>query len=57
MERDSKDSQPKRRPERDARGQSEQRHKGGSNKGVASADPRVLSGDEDGDATFPIQRS
>jgi hypothetical protein len=44
-------------PEADARGQSEKNHKGGSNEeGVSSANPRVLSGNKDGDATFPINR-
>jgi hypothetical protein len=43
-------------PEADAKWQSESNHKGGSNDGVSSADPRVLSGKEDGDATFPIKQ-
>lgn len=43
-------------PQSDAQGQSEQNHAGGTNDGVASADPRVLSGKKDGDATFPIKR-
>ncbi|WP_156465014.1 hypothetical protein [Mesorhizobium sp. Root552] len=43
-------------PERDAEGQSEKHHKGGSNDGVSSANPRVISGKEDGDATFPFER-
>ena len=43
-------------PEKDAAGQSEDRHAGGSNDGVVSANPRVLSGKEDGDATFPFDR-
>jgi hypothetical protein len=42
-------------PEQDARGQSEKNHKGGKNDGVASANPRVISGNKDGDATFPIK--
>lgn len=42
-------------PEADAEGQSEQNHKGGSNDGIASANPRVLSGETDGDATFPVK--
>jgi hypothetical protein len=41
-------------PEADAQGQSEKRHAGGSNDGVSSANPRVLSGNDDGDATFPF---
>jgi hypothetical protein len=43
-------------PESDAKGQSEQNHAGGSNDGTTSANPRVLSGDESGDATFPLKR-
>ncbi|SMH53953.1 hypothetical protein [Mesorhizobium australicum] len=43
-------------PEKDAEGQFEDRHAGGSNDGVTSANPRVLSGNEDGDATFPLDR-
>ncbi|RWD30849.1 MAG: hypothetical protein EOS22_06270 [Mesorhizobium sp.] len=45
-----------RSPEKDAKGQSEKNHKGGNNEGVSSANPRVLSRKEDGDATFPISR-
>ena len=40
-------------PETDAQGQSEKKHAGGSNNGVSSANPRVLSNDADGGATFP----
>jgi hypothetical protein len=47
---------PKPSPETDARGQSEKNHKGGKNDGVSSANPRVLSGKADGDATFPLKR-
>lgn len=43
--------------EADARGQSEKDHKGGRNSGVSSANPRSLSKDESGDATFPLDRS
>ncbi|MER8476027.1 hypothetical protein [Mesorhizobium sp. M1163] len=43
-------------PEADARGQSEKNHKGGTNDGVSSANPRVLSGEDDGNATFPYER-
>ena len=43
-------------PERDAEAQSEKRHKGGKNDGVISANPRVISGKKDGDATFPIKK-
>lgn len=45
-----------RAPECDAEAQSEKRHKGGKNDGVVSADPRVISGKKDGDATFPIKK-
>lgn len=48
---DFKDGDPG-NPEADAQGQSEKWHAGGGNDGVASANPRVLSGN-DGDATFP----
>jgi hypothetical protein len=44
-------------PESDAAGQSEKNHKGGSNDGTVSANPRVLSGKKDGDATFPIKKA
>ena len=43
-------------PEADAKGQSETSHMGGTNDGVTSANPRVLSPKKDGDATFPIKR-
>ena len=43
-------------PREDAAGQSETNHAGGSNNGMSSANPRALSGDEDGDATFPLKR-
>lgn len=43
-------------PERDAEGQSETSHKGGSNDGASSAGPRVVSGEESGDATFPLDQ-
>jgi len=42
-------------PENDAAGQSETRHAGGHNDGTTSASPRVLSGDDSGDATFPLK--
>ncbi|MEQ1943512.1 hypothetical protein ABMA32_13945 [Mesorhizobium sp. VNQ89] len=48
-------NKPTSNPEADAKGQSEKRHKGGSNDGVSSANPRVLSGNDDGDATFPFK--
>jgi len=44
-------------PENDAAGQSETHHAGGSNDGTTSANPRVLSDDDSGDATFPLKRS
>ena len=40
-------------PETDAQGQSDKKHAGDSNNGVSSANPRVLSNDDGGDATFP----
>lgn len=43
-------------PEADAEGQSEKHHSGGVNDGVSSANPRVLSGNDDGDATFPFKK-
>jgi hypothetical protein len=39
-------------PESDARGQFAKTQHGGKNDGVISANPRVLSGKKDGDATF-----
>lgn len=42
--------------EKDAQAQSEINHKGASNDGVPSADPRVISGRADGDATFPLEQ-
>ena len=39
-------------PQSDAAGQSEEKHAGGENDGMSSADPRVLSGKTSGDATF-----
>ena len=39
-------------PDDDAKGQSEANHKGASNNGMSSTSRRVLSGDEEGDATF-----
>lgn len=43
-------------PQRDAEGQSEKHHEGGSNEGASSASPRVISGTDDGDATFPFEK-
>ncbi len=43
-------------PEADAKGQSEKNHKGGTNDGVSSADPRVFSKKPSGDATFPLKQ-
>lgn len=39
-------------PKQDAKGQFVQSRKGSRNDGVSSANPRVLSGKADGDATF-----
>ena len=44
------------KPEADARGQSEKRHAGGSSDGVSSANPRVQSGNDDGDAHSRLPR-
>jgi hypothetical protein len=43
-------------PEADARGQFAKSKAGANNDGVSSADPRVLSGKENGDATFPLKQ-
>lgn len=42
--------------EKDAKGQFDRCKQGGTNDGVASADPRVLSGRDDGDATWPLKQ-
>jgi hypothetical protein len=42
--------------ERDAKGQFVRTEHGKSNDGVSGANPRVLSGNEDGDSTFPLKR-
>ena len=55
-ETDKSDFRGSAHPEADARGQSESNHAGGGNDGVSSANPRALSGNEDGDATFPLRR-
>ncbi len=54
--REVKRSSAKPGPEADAKGQSETNHKGGTSDGVSSANPRVISGNDDGDATFPYKR-
>jgi hypothetical protein len=56
VDRELKRSSAKPGPEADAKGQSEKNHKGGTSDGVSSANPRVLSGNDDGDATFPYKR-
>jgi len=43
-------------PQADAKGQSENDHKGGKNDGMSSAEPRVFSNDQSGDATFPLKQ-
>ena len=43
-------------PKNDAKGQFVGTQHGGSNDGVTSANPRVLSGKKDGEATFPIKK-
>ena len=40
----------------DAKGQFAGTQHGGDNDGTVSANPRVISGDEDGDATFPVKK-
>lgn len=42
-------------PEKDAKGQFASSKADGSNNGVSSADPRVISGKKSGDATFPVK--
>jgi hypothetical protein len=56
VDRELKRSSGKPGPEADATGQSEKNHKGGTSDGVSSANPRVISGNDDGDATFPYER-
>lgn len=56
VDRELKRSAGKPDPEADAKGQSEKNHKGGKSDGVSSANPRVISGNDDGDATFPYKR-
>jgi len=41
----------------DAKGQGVRTKHGATNDGVSSADPRVISGNEDGDATWPLDQS
>lgn len=43
-------------PEKDAKGQFAGSKADASNSGVSSADPRVISGKECGDATFPVKQ-
>ncbi|MCX8282464.1 hypothetical protein OSJ77_19930 [Phyllobacterium sp. 0TCS1.6C] len=43
-------------PKNDAKAQFTKTQHGGDNDGVSSANPRVLSGKEDGDATFKSDR-
>jgi hypothetical protein len=40
----------------DAKGQFAKSNADRTNDGVSSANPRVLSGQQDGDATFPLKR-
>lgn len=56
VDRELKRSSAKPGPEADAKGQSEKNHKGGTSNGVSSANPRVISGNDDGEATFPYKR-
>lgn len=43
-------------PEKDAKGQFAKNQHGGDNDGTVSAEPRVLSENGDGDATFPVKK-
>jgi len=43
-------------PKNDAAGQMVRTKHGASNNGMSSAEPRVISGDEDGDATWPLKQ-
>ncbi len=43
--------------ERDAAPQFAKTRRGSRNSGMASAEPRVISGDEGGDATFPLKQN
>jgi hypothetical protein len=56
VDRELRRSSAKPGPEADTKGQSEKNHKGGTSDGVSSANPRVVSGNDDGDATFPYKR-
>jgi hypothetical protein len=56
VDRELKRSSRKPGPEADAKGQSEKNHKGRTSDGVSSANPSVISGNDDGDATFPYER-
>jgi hypothetical protein len=53
--RKSRDTKQKGSPQSDAAPQFVRSRKGASNNGMASANPRVISGDEGGDATFPVK--
>ena len=53
----SKDMPKQRRnPEPDAEGQLAKSKADGSNNGVSSADPEVITGKKGGDATFPLKQ-
>ncbi|RWK56414.1 hypothetical protein [Mesorhizobium sp.] len=56
VDRELRRSSAKPGPEADTKDQSEKNHKGGTSDGVSSANPRVVSGNDDGDATFPYKR-
>jgi hypothetical protein len=43
-------------PKNDAAGQMVRTKHGASNNGMSSVEPRVISGDEDGDATWPLKQ-
>ena len=57
IEKESSRSTSKKGPEADAKGQFARTRHGSNNDGVVSAKPRVLSGNKDGDATFPLKRT
>ena len=44
------------RPQSDAKGQLVHTKAGANNNGLSSAEPRVISGDESGDATWPLKQ-
>lgn len=55
VERELKHASSKGQTEKDAEGQFKRSKQGSRNNGVSSANPRALSRDHDGDATFPVK--